>query len=378
MGKRGNNEGSITKRADGRWVARITLESGKRKNFYAKTRQEASRLLASALRDLDKGLLVVGDKQTVQQYLMTWLPIIKPTLRDSTWIRYEELVRLHIIPTLGPIVLSRLTPQHLNMLYAQKLAEKLSPTTVRYIHVTLHKALEDAMRAGLVQRNVSDLDTPPRKAKRQLEVFTADQARAFLGAIQGDRLEALYVMAITSALREGELLALRWQDVDLEAGFVQVRMSHRKVKGRFIVNAPKTSHGSRKVALTAIAVAAMQKHRARQIAERLVQGPLWQDNDLVFPNEFGERLEATVMYQHRFLPLLKKAGLPLIRFHDLRHTQATLLLLQGVHPKVVSEMLGHSTINITLDIYSHVLPTMQRDATAALDKLLGPRPDADA
>lgn len=155
-------------------------------------------------------------------------------------------------------------------------------------------------------------------------------------------------------------------------------MSQRKVKGRFVVNTPKTSHGRCKVALTTIAVGALRQHYAKQVAERLAQGPLWQDNDLVFPNELGERMEGTVMYRHRFTPLLKKAGLPLIRFHDLRHTQATLLLLQGVHPKVVSEMLGHSTINITLDIYSHVLPDMQRDATAALDKLLGPRPDADA
>jgi integrase len=369
--KRGNNEGSITKRSDNRWMARITLSDGKRKTFYAKTRQEVARLLASALRDKEKGLPIVGDKQTVAQYMSEWLAIIKPTLRESAWARYEEISRLHIVPTLGQITLSRLTAQQLNTIYAQKLTEGLSPSTVNYVHRTLHKALGDALRADLVQRNVADLDTPPRKAENEMEVFTLEQAHTFLHAIRGDRLEALYVMAITSAMRQGELLALRWQDVDLEAGAVQVRVSQRKIKGQFVVNAPKTARGKRKVALTAIAVEALQQHRVLQIAERLAQGPAWQDKDLVFPNELGERMNAINVYRHRFLPLLKKAGLPLIRFHDLRHTSATLLLLQGVHPKVVSEMLGHSTVSITFDLYSHVLPEMQRDATAALDKLLG-------
>ncbi len=370
-GKRGNNEGSISKRSDGRWMARVTLPSGERKALYGKTRQEASRKLASALRDKDKGLPIVGEKQTVGQYLVEWLQTIKPTLRESAWLRYEELSRLHIIPALGTAVLSRLTAQQLNALYAAKLKEGLSPSTVNYIHRTLHKALGDAMRADLVQRNIADLDTPPRNAERAMEVFNADQARAFLDAIRGDRLEALYILAITTAIREGELLALRWQDLDLDGGFVQVRSSQRKMKGRFVVNSPKTARGRRKVALTDTAVHALRDHHERQGAERSATMGAWQDKDLVFPNEIGERMNGITVYRHRFLPLLRRSGLPLIRFHDLRHSSATLLLLLGVHPKVVSEMLGHSSVSITLDLYSHVLPEMQRDATRALDKLLG-------
>lgn len=308
---------------------------------------------------------------TVAQYLTTWLAAVKPSLRESAWARYEELARLHILPTLGSLVLSRLTAQHLNALYAQKLEEGLSPSTVNYIHRTMHKALQDGQRSELVQRNVADLDMAPRMAETEMEVFTAEQARIFLEAIRGDRLEALYVLAITTALREGELIALKWQDVDLDRGFAQVRSSHRKMKGRFIVNLPKTVRGRRKVALTKIAVTALKQHRERQATEKEEMGAAWQENDLVFPNETGGRMDGITVYRHRFLPLLKRAGLPLIRFHHPRHTSATLLLLQGVHPKVVSEMLGHSTVSITLDLYSHVLPEMQRDATRALDKLLG-------
>ncbi|HEY1388099.1 MAG TPA: site-specific integrase [Ktedonobacterales bacterium] len=369
--KRGNNEGSIAKRSDGRWMARITLSNGRRKTFYAKTRQEAARLLAAALRDKDKGLPIVSERQTVEHYLNEWLLIIKPTLRESAWQRYEELIRLHITPVIGSVILSRLTAQQLNGLYAAKLEAGLSATTVNYLHRTMHKALADGLRADLVQRNVADQATPPRKVERQMSVLTVDQARAFLAAIRGDRLEALYVLAITAAIRQGELLALRWQDLDLESGFVQIRASHRRMKRRFVVTLPKTARGRRKVALTKLAIDALRRHQESQALERLAAGTAWQDNNLVFPTEVGERMDGPYVYRYHFLRLLERANLPRIRFHDLRHSAATLLLLLGIHPKVVSEMLGHSNISITLDLYSHVLPEMQRDATNALDKLLG-------
>jgi integrase len=369
-GRRGNGEGSLTKCPDGRWEARITLENGKRKSFFSRTRQAAARRLAEALRDQDKGLPIVGEKQTLRAYLAEWLAIIKPTLRESAWQRYEEICRLHIVPRLGGYQLSKLGAQHLNQLYAEKLAQGLSPRSVRYVHVTLHKALNDALRVGLVQRNVALVTTPPRKRRRTMEVFSSEQARIFLEAVRGDRLEALYVVAITCGMRQGELLSLRWRDTDLDAGHVQVRSSVRKRPGRFIFTDPKTEHGRRKVALTALAIQALLQHRARQQLEQLAAGPAWSDGDLVFCNELGQPLIGINVTRHQYVPILKRAGLPLIRFHDLRHTAATLLLLQGVHPKIVSEMLGHASITITLDLYSHVLPDMQKDATAAMDRLL--------
>src|SRR5260370_23641882 len=267
-GRRGNGEGSLTKRPDGRWEARITLENGKRKSCFSRTRQAAARRRAEALRDQDKGLPIVGEKQTLATYLAEWLAIIKPTLRESAWQRYEEICRLHIVPRIGGYQLSKLGAQHLNHLYAEKLAQGLSPRSVRYVHVTLHKALNDALRVGLVQRNVALVATPPRKRRRTMGAFSSEQARIFLEAVRGDRLEALYVVAITCGMRQGELLSLRWRDTDLSAGHVPVRSSVRKRPGRFIFTDPKTEHGRRKVALTALAIQALLQHRARQQLEQ--------------------------------------------------------------------------------------------------------------
>lgn len=371
MVHRGRNEGSIFKRANGRWVAMMSLGDGTRKSFSGKTRLEVQRRLTEALRDRDKGLPIIRDeRECLAHYAPSWLAMIKPTVRPSTWQRYEELCRLHVLPILGTTPLTRLTVQHLNALYAAKLAEGLSPRTVRYIHATLHKALHDAQAMSLVQRNVADLATAPRPRRAEMQTFTPEQARRFLDQTHGDRLEALYVLAITCGMRLGELLALRWSDVDLEHGYLIVQRSLRRSKGTWIYTEPKTVHGRRKLVLTGIACEALHRHRARQATERLALGSIWTNSELVFTNEVGQPLPGTTIYRERFLPLCRHAGVPTIRFHDLRHTAATLLLLQGVNAKVVSEMLGHASVTITLNLYAHVLPDMQKDAAAALDRLL--------
>ncbi len=371
MTHRGRNEGSIFKRGDGRWVAMMSLGGGARKSFSGKTRQDVQRKLAEALRDHDKGLPIIRDeRETLAHYVPDWLTIIKPTVRPSTWQRYEELCRLHLVPALGTTPLTRLTVQHLNTLYAAKLADGLSPRTVRYIHATLHKALHDALAMSLVQRNVASLATPPRLRHSEMQTFTSEQARRFLDEVRGNRLEALYMLAITSGMRLGELLALRWTDMDLERGYLIVQRTLRYSKGTWIFAEPKTTHGRRKLILTSMASDALRRHHARQATERLALGSIWTDTALVFTDEVGQPLHDTTVYCERFLPLCRRAGVPTIRFHDLRHTAATLLLLQGVNAKVVSEMLGHASVTITLSLYAHVLPDMQKDAAAALDRLL--------
>lgn len=368
--KRGNSEGSITKRSDGRWEARVTLPGGKRKSFYAKSRQEVARRLAEALRDRDKGLPIVGERQTTAQFLAAWLDVVKTTIGVGTSKTYEEIVRLHLVPTIGALPLGKLTPQHVQTLYAKKLDAGLSTTTAHHIHAVLHRALESAVALDLVVRNVTDRVTAPRMRRHEMEVFSPEQSKAFLDAIAVDPLETLYVLALTTGMRQGELLGLTWRDIDLDAGWLHIHTTVRKLRGEFVFAPPKTKRSRRGVALTTMAVEALKRHQQRHMKARVTAGLAWKDNDLVFCNATGGPLDGRNLLRHHFRPLLKRAGLPRIRFHDLRHTTATLLLGQGIYPKVVAEMLGHTTIGITLDTYAHVLPQMQREAATILDRLL--------
>lgn len=377
-GKRGNNEGSITKRKDGRWMARVSLSNGKRKSLYGRTRDEVAKKLTIEMGDKDKGLLSLDQRKTLGAYLTDWLPAVEPTVRRGIFERYTQYVERHIIPELGKKSLARLTPVQLQSFYAKKLTEPrspkrppLSPTTVAHIHTVLHTALEQALRWGQVARNVAALVDPPRSPRKDMVTLSGEQSRKFLKTAAGTRFEALYTLALTSGMRQGELFALRWSSVDLDQGALQVTASVRRVKGGFIFSEPKTKRSRRQISLSTTAVDALKRHRVEQNTERLQLGPDWEDLDLVFANEVGRPVEPQNLLRRSFHPLLTKAQLPTIRFHDLRHTAATLLLGQGMHPKIVSEMLGHSSVAITLDLYSHVTPTMQRQAAQAMDEVLG-------
>ncbi len=368
--RRGNGEGSIYKRADGRWEARVSLDNGRRKAFYGRTRPEVSQKLAAALKARQDGLPAISERQTIRQYLGHWLESTRPSLRPKTWLRYEQLLRLHVVPEIGNVRLVRLTPQHLQKLYAGRLEAGLSPASVVQLHAVLRRALGRAARWDLVTRNVAGLVTPPRLERREMSTLSPEQARSLLDAADGDRLEALYTLAVTTGMRQGEILALRWREVDLDGGSLQVKATLQRNHEGFVFAEPKTAHSRRQVALAGAVVRGLHRHRVRQAEERLQIGTAWEDNDLVFANEVGRPIEATNLRNRSFWPLLKRAALPRIRFHDLRHTAATLLLGEGMHPKIVSEMLGHSKIAITLDLYSHVTPTMQRQAAETMDAVL--------
>jgi len=373
MTRRGHGEGTIAKRADGRWVGAVSLQDGKRKWFYAKTRRDVQEKLIAALRDKHQGLpLALGPRQTLGQFLAHWLQAVaQPKLRPRTLARYRELIMIHIIPTLGKRPLQKIAPQDLQHLYAAKLRDNLSPRTVGHIHRLLHHALQHAVRWNLVARNVCDLVDPPRVAKQEIQVLSSEHAKMLLAAAQGNPLEALYVLALTTGMRQGELFGLKWQDLDLAAATVQVRRSLARLKGRgFVELEPKTARSRRSILLTPLAVSALRRHRSRQLEARLQASSDWEDLDLVFCNALGRPLEPTNVARRSFRPLLERAGLPRIRFHDLRHSAATLLLSLGTHPKIVQEMLGHSQIALTMDTYSHAMPTMQADAVARLGELL--------
>lgn len=372
MSKKANGEGTIYRRADGRWCASLSLPDGRRKSFYGKTRKEAHQRLNAALKSQSDGLPIPGERETLAAYLQEWLKTVRPTLKPSTWHTYEANVRNHITPCIGTKRLARLEPTHLQKLYAECLENGLSPMTVRHIHALVHKALSQAARWGRVSRNVADLVDAPKATRHEMKTLTAEESRRLFEAVAGDRLEALYVLAITTGMRRGELLGLHWHDVDLDRGSLQVRTTAQRVKGQGIVlGGPKTKGSRRQIDLAGRAVTALRRHKVAQAEERLEMGPSWQDQGLVFPNEVGKLHDGRNILARSFRPLLKRADLPEIRFHDLRHTSATLLMAEGIHPKVVSERLGHSQISTTLDLYSHVTPTMQRQAADALDAVLG-------
>ena len=373
MGKRGNGEGSITRRKNGGWMAQFTVYTAngrKRKTLYGKTRQEVATKLAKALSDREGGLVFDAEGLKLGEYLGRWLEdSVKGTVRNTTYERYEQISRMHIVPMLGGVKLKALSPTHVRGLYKEKLSS-LSPRTIQYIHVTLHKALKQAVRDGLIPRNATEAVKPPQVPREEISPMSPEQVKMLLDAASGDRLEALYVLAVHSGLRQGELLGLKWDDIDLEAGALHVRRALTTARGGPRLAAPKTKGSRRRVSLTGAAAEALKGHLECQLEEIDRAGSLWQENGLVFASEASAPLDRRDVTSRRFKPLLERAGLPHFRFHDLRHTCATLLLTQNVNPKVVSEMLGHSSIAITLDTYSHVLPTMQDSAARALEEAL--------
>jgi integrase len=375
VAKNGNGEGGITRhKKSGLYMARYTVQTltgPKRKTLYGKTRREVDEMLTKAKADRDGGLVFDADNMKLGEYLGRWLTdSVRDTVRPTTFERYEQMVRLHIRPVLGQLKLKNLTSTHVRGLYRQKLDAGLAPRTVQYIHVTLHKALEQAIADGLVPRNATEAVKPPQVRREEMRPLTAEQVRILFRAAKGARLEALYILAVTTGLRQGELLGLKWDDVDLEARTLRVRRTLTTAKGGPQLTAPKTKGSRRTVKLTQNAVQALRSHLERQLDEIDRAGSLWRENGLIFASESGEPLDRRNVTTHRFKPLLERAGLPQIRFHDLRHTCATLLLTKNVNPKIVSEMLGHASIAITLDTYSHVLPTMQDSAAKAMEDAL--------
>lgn len=370
MARRGHGEGSIYPRKDGRWAASITVEGHKRKTYYGKTRREVQEQLKVALREQQQGMLINTPQQTIAQYLTQWLENQQSAIRPRSFERYEQLVRLHILPDLGRVSLEKLTPQRVQALYTCKVKNGLSQTTVGMIHTVLHKALGDAVRWGLVARNVCDAVSPPRRDRYEIQPLTVEQVKQLLTAAKGHPLEALIVLALTTGMRRGELLGLKWQDINLLNGTLQVRRILTRSHGnRYVEAEPKTEKSRRSIVLPSITVEVLKQHKARQEEARQLAGRTWQEKNLVFCSSAGTPLNPSKVLE-RFKSLLKQAGLPGIRFHDLRHSNATMLLGMGVHPKLVQELLGHNQISMTMDIYSHVLPTMQRDVMDKLDDAL--------
>ena len=372
--RRGNGEGSIYQRADGTWCA--TYSSGydvqgkrKRRTIFAETKKAVQNKLHKAFREVVAGTSVEPHRLTVGEYLDRWLTgAAKTAVKPTTYANYEGVIRNHLKPHLGGVPLLKLNVLQVQGLYSAMDRAGKSAETIRLTHAVLRRALKQAVRSRLVPYNVcSDVDRP-RVAKAEIAPLNTEQAVALLDAADNDRLGALFTLALATGMRLGELLGLQWAEVDFDAGVIMVTHTLTELNGKLFLSEPKTAKGRRRIDMPQIAIEALRDHRLAMQREGYENIP-W-----VFCNTRGGPLRRSHFHQQTFKPLLKKANLPDIRFHDLRHTSATLLLSVGTHPKVVQERLGHSQISVTMDTYSHVLPTMQLDAANKLDKLLRAKP----
>lgn len=380
MSKRGNGEGSIypKKNADEKtigyrgsyWV--YTADGPKRRYISGKDRKAVAEKLAKALSDRAGGFVFDAGSMTVGEYLSRWLQDVKDTVRDSTWQRYEYAIRPHIEPALGRVKLKDLNPAQLRWFYRDRLDSGLAPATVHKLHVVLHKALKAAVEDGLIPRNVATGLKLPKITREEVNPLDRGEARQLLESASGEKLEALYVLALATGMRQGELLALKWDDLDLELGTLRVRRTLTKVGKSFTTGEPKTKKSRRVIRLTTGGIEALRKHLTTQLAEIERMGSLYKPGGFVFASTTGGIIDPSHLRNRSFKPLLKVAKLRPVRFHDLRHTCATLLLSRNINPKIVSEMLGHASVSITLDIYSHLMPDMQEKAVEALEEMLSP------
>ena len=344
---------------------------------------ERERDAAKAMRDfiarLERGEPGVESSETVASYLRDqWLPLRRSKVKESTWAGYRDTVEGRIIPAIGALPLRKVTPAHIAKLYDDLLTSGsrdarrgpgLAPKTVRNTGLVLKKAFGDAVRLGLLARSPAEYVEMPRVEHKEMKTWSAEQAREFIGFIRDDRLEALWILMLTSGMRRGELIGLKWADIDLDIGRLAVRRARVSVGYQVVWSSPKTAKSARVIALDTATCDVLRAHLARQQAEKVLVGDAYRDDDIVFAKPDGSPLHPDYVSQ-RFGRLVAKAGLPMIRPHDTRHTAATLLLEAGIPVKVVSERLGHSTTSITADLYQHVAPHMQEEAANKLGAML--------
>ncbi len=381
MAKRGQNEGTIFEEKPGRWVASISLgyevRNGKRrrirKKFVGDTRKDVQRRLTEALGKQDKGEHVERGRTSFKTAIHRWLDeVARRQLQPSTLVSYESLIKNHIEPALGSILLTQIQPDAIDRFMAKKQADGLSARSVQYCHAIIRRALGQAVKWRMIGYNAARDATPPKSDAAMVSPFTPEQARAFLLAIAGDRLEALFTVAMAVGLRRGEALGLSWVDLDLDRRTLTVRQTLQRLKGKLVLGPTKTKKSARMVSLPAFSVEAFRRHKEKQDAERLFAGDEWVENGLVFTTRKGTPVEPRNALRH-FQRLLEVVGLPRHRLHDLRHTAASLLLFQGADLHEVKETLGHSQIKLTSDLYGHMYDAAKQRTADRMDEAMAPR-----
>jgi integrase len=371
--------GQIIRRIENSWTIRVFLgrdATGKRQ-YVNKTvkgnKKDAQTALNAMMREVDLGLLTEVKSQTLDEYLNFWLETIaKPRLQYRTFMDYADLMRLYVRQPLGRIKLTDLKPAHVQKLYGDMQNQGLSARRVRYTHAVLSSALKKAVELEILPRNVTKLVQLPKQIRKEMDVLSEVESISFLRALEGERFEMMFSFALATGMRVQEYLGMQWKDINFERGtaVVQRAVVRHRAGGGWHFSEPKTSKARRTIPLPHSILLDLKRYKIQQSESRLQLGAGWQNNDLVFSSEIGTPLNPPNITRH-FKRILRKANLrTTIRLYDLRHTTATLLLQADVNPKVVSERLGHSTVTLTLDVYSHVLPTMQKDATDRLERMI--------
>lgn len=368
--RRGHGEGSIYKRRDGRWTSSISLGNGKRQSFYGKTRREVREKLDAALLERQKSVHT-GAEQLLGEYLLYWLDNVhKHVIGPATYVGYENIIRVHLIPGLGKIPLGELTTQQVQILMNERMARGLSPSRLYSIENVLSQALEDAVTAGILPLNVcKGVKLPPNESEERTPL-TTKQAKIFLEVARKHRLYALYTVAVVLGLRRGETVALQWSDIDFEKGIFHVqRTASRLPKRGIVVRKAKTKKSNRFIKMPTFIVNILNEHKEQQEKEKEHLGDAWLNQDLVFCNTFGGYIEPDYLLRMLY-KLLLKAQLPDVTFHDLRHSAASIMKALGVNDKVIQEVLGHASYQSD-STYIHLLEEMVDDATQKLDNTFG-------
>lgn len=368
---RGKNDGTIYQRPNGSWSAQVALK-GRRLSFTAKTRREAQEWIKKTASQIDQGLSYASTKITLAEYLVGWLANIKVSKQKSTWTKYEQVCRSYIIPNLGKVKIKDIRPEHIQGLYNHLLDHKIGIYTILKIHAVLRSALEQAVKLGMMMRNPVHFAKPPKVPSNEMTILSDSQVSLLLIAAKGHRWEALYHLALTTGMRQMELLGLKWTDLDWIKQTLKVeRQLVRPDKNGIQFSAPKTRYGKRLITLGSKTIDILRSHYDRQHGERMAAGEKWVEHGLIFTNSLGGPIHPRNLLRN-FKQLLRDGGLPTIRFHDLRHTAASLMLNAGIPVIAVSRRLGHARASITLDVYGHLIPGMQAEMADQIDDLVTP------
>jgi integrase len=369
--RRGNHEGGLYRRKDGLWCAQVSL-GGRRLTKYSRSPAECREWIKETLARIDGGLTYEARQITLEQFMRTWLEGKTLSIRPTTAKGYRGTAERDILPFLGRVRLQQILPSHLKQLYAQLKDEGKGPRMIQLAHVVLHAALHQAVRECILGRNPADAVQRPRVERTEFQILNEEQAHQFLIAASGSPYETLFYLALATGMRKGELLGLKWSDLDWSKGILLVQRQLQQIAGQgFSLVTTKTKAGRRQIKVGQETLKRLETHRAQQEAVKTLTGERWQENDLIFASTIGTFLDQSKV-SRELKKVLKKAGLPPIRFHDLRHTSISFLLEMGMPVNTVQQRSGHSKASVTTDIYGHPMARSQDEAAQRIEEVITP------